>query len=80
MPLLGHLTLPTGYFGGAVSTGGQVGSPGAQSGIGSVAVADWWLANGLGVEEETDAAATPAKTIERAKMRMANLMVGNLFQ
>jgi hypothetical protein len=44
-----------------------------------VAVADWWLANGLGVEEETDAAATPAKAIESAKMRMANFMCGNPF-
>jgi hypothetical protein len=35
---------------------------------------------GLDVEEETDAAATPAKAIESAKMRIANLMVGNLFQ
>jgi hypothetical protein len=78
MPLLGHRTLPTGYLAGGVSTGGQVGSPGAHSGIGSVAVADWWLANGLDVEEETDAAATPAKTTDSAKIRMAILMVGNL--
>ena len=59
--------------------GGQVGSPGAHNGIGSVAVADWWLVNGLAVEEETDAAATPAKAIESAKMRMASLMMSNLF-
>ena len=57
---------------------GQVGKPGAQNGTGSVAVADWWLENGLGVEEETDAAATPANAIEMAKMRMATFMVGNL--
>ena len=79
MPLLGHRTLPMGQCDG-LYCGGQVGSPGAQSGIGSLAVADWWLENGFGVEEETDAAATPAKAIEMAKMRMANFMVGNLFQ
>jgi hypothetical protein len=57
---------------------GQVGSPGAHSGIGSVAVADWWLVNGFAVEEDRDAAATPAKAIESAKIRMASLMIGNL--
>lgn len=63
-----------------MSAGGQVGSPGAHSGTGSVAFADWWLTNGLGVEEETDAAATPAKAIESAKMRMASFMSGNTFR
>jgi hypothetical protein len=63
-----------------VFVSGQVGSPGAHSGIGSVAVADWWLVKGLAVEDDRDAAATPAKTIESAKMRMASLMIGNLCQ
>jgi hypothetical protein len=35
---------------------------------------------GFSVEEETDAAATPAKAIESAKMRMAVLMISNLSQ
>jgi hypothetical protein len=40
-------------------------------------VADWWLGRIFGVEEETDAAAAPAKTMERAKMRMASFMVSS---
>jgi hypothetical protein len=43
-------------------------------------VADWWLTNGLAVDDETDAAATPARAIESAKMRMANLIDSNLNQ
>jgi hypothetical protein len=42
--------------------------------MGSPAVADWWLARPLVVEEETEAAAAPARTRERAKMRMASFM------
>jgi hypothetical protein len=56
---------------------GQVGNPGAQSGTGTLAVADWELTNVCGVDEETEAAATPAKTIDRAAMRMASFMFGN---
>lgn len=61
------------------ASGGQVGRPGAHSGTGLLAVADWWLANGLSVEEVTEAAAAPARTRVKAKMRMASFMIGNLF-
>jgi hypothetical protein len=44
-----------------------------------VAVAAWWLGRNLLEEDETEAAATPTKTIERARMRMASFMAGNLF-
>jgi len=59
--------------------GGQVGTPGPHIGVGRSAVADWRLAITRVVEEETDAAATPAKTIDRAKMRIASFIFGNLF-
>ena len=53
--------------------------PGPQPGTGSSEVADWWLAIKWVVEEEeTEAAATPAKTIESAKMRIASFIFGNL--
>jgi len=57
---------------------GQVGNPGAQSGIGLLAVAAWWLGSAR-LEEETEAAATPTKTTDRAKMRTASFMIGNPF-
>jgi len=41
-------------------------------------VADWWLAIGRAVEEETEAAAAPAKTIDKAMMRIVSFIVGNL--
>jgi hypothetical protein len=41
-------------------------------------VADWWLAIGWAVEEETEAAAAPAKTIDKAMMRIVSFIVGNL--
>ena len=56
---------------------GQVGNPGAHSGTGILAVADCEAAMVCVVVEETDAAATPAKTMERAAMRIASFMVGN---
>jgi hypothetical protein len=49
--------------------------PGPQPGVGSSEVAAWWLAI-TGVEEEdTDAAATPANTIESARMRIASFIL-----
>jgi hypothetical protein len=42
-------------------------------------VADWWLGMGLVVEEETEAAAAPAKTIAKAMMRIVSFIVGNLI-
>jgi len=62
------------------SPGWHPGTPGPQPGVGSSEVADWWLAIMWVVEdeEETEAAATPAKTIESAKMRMASFIFGNL--
>jgi hypothetical protein len=46
-------------------------------GIGKLAVADWWLGMALVVDDETAAAAPPAMTTDRAKMRMASFIVGN---
>jgi hypothetical protein len=43
-----------------------------------LAVADWWLMTGFAVAEETEAAAMPAKTSDRTKMRAASFIVGNL--
>ena len=61
-------------------TPGQVGSPGAHSGIGKWAVADCWLGMALVVDDEMEAAAAPAKTTDKAMMRMASFMVGNLLR
>jgi hypothetical protein len=58
---------------------GQVQMAGSQTGIGLLSVADWWLAMGRAVEEETDAAAAPANTIDKAMMRIVIFIVGNLF-
>ena len=61
------------------SGGGQPGMPGPQPGTGSSEVADWWLAITWVVEEEeTEAAAMPAKTIESATIRIASFIFGNL--
>jgi len=54
---------------------GQPGNPGAQSGTGILAVADWELGMERVVADGTEAAATPAKTTERAKIRMATFML-----
>lgn len=68
------------YFRGPLpSGGGHPGMPGPHPGTGSSEVTDWWLAiTWVDDEEETEAAATPAKTIERTKMRMASFIFGNL--
>jgi len=47
--------------------------------MGRVAVADWWLRTTLIGEEETEAAAAPAITTERAKMRTTSFMMSNPF-
>lgn len=60
------------------ATPGQVGIAGSQTGIGILSVADWWLEMGLVVDEETEAAAAPAKTIDKAMMRIVSFIVGNL--
>jgi hypothetical protein len=59
------------------SLAGHVGSPGAQSGIGILAVADWELGKAGLEEDETEAAAAPAKTTDNAKMRIASFIIGN---
>jgi hypothetical protein len=54
---------------------------GPQVGTGRVSVADWWLRNECveDVEDdETEAAATPAITRDRAKIRTTSFMIGNL--
>jgi hypothetical protein len=57
---------------------GQPGNPGAHNGIGLVAVADWWLGRNRTEECETEAAATPTKTIKSPKRRIASFIVSNL--
>jgi hypothetical protein len=57
---------------------GQVGIAGSQTGTGILSVADWWLETGRAVEEDTEAAAAPAKTIDKAMMRIVSFIVGNL--
>jgi hypothetical protein len=48
-----------------------------QSGFGIVAVADWWLGRAtVEVLDVAAAAATPATTTDRAKIRMASFIVG----
>jgi hypothetical protein len=59
--------------------GGQVGMPGPQPGIGKAEVADWWLARTCVEEECVAAAAAPAKTMERARTRIASFIIGNPF-
>jgi hypothetical protein len=48
---------------------------GPQPGPGKPAVADWWL--GMATVLEVEAAAAPATTTNRAKMRMVSFIVGN---
>jgi hypothetical protein len=47
-------------------------------GVGILAVADWWLAMGGAVLGVVAAAAPPATTMVRAKMRMASFIISNL--
>jgi hypothetical protein len=56
-----------------------LGPPGPHCGIGIVAVADWWLGRTGAFLDVVAAAATPPTTTERAKMRMASFIVGNLW-
>ena len=57
---------------------GHPGSPGAQVGTGISEVTDWCVERVRAEEEETEIAPTPAHTMERAKMRMARFIFGNL--
>lgn len=68
------MSLPSNYL-----VCGHPGTPGPHVGVGNAEVADWWLARTLGALEERAAAAAPANTTDRAKMRMASFMIGNLF-
>jgi hypothetical protein len=52
---------------------------GSHPGTGMLAVADWWLAMGGAVLGVVAAAAKPATTMDKAKMRMTSLMAGNLW-
>jgi hypothetical protein len=65
------------YF--ATTLGGQVQIAGLQTGIGLLTVADWWLAMPWVVEEDTEAAAAPTKTMDKAMTRMASFIFSNLF-
>jgi hypothetical protein len=42
-------------------------------------VADWWLAITGVLEEEREAAAAPAKTMDKAKIRIASFIVSYPF-
>jgi hypothetical protein len=57
----------------------QPGMPGPHVGIGKVAEGDWWLGRIGAFFGVTAAAATPATTTDKAKMRMASFITGNLF-
>jgi hypothetical protein len=48
--------------------------PGPHVGVGSPAVADWWLKNEWFGFEETEAAAAPATTTDRTKTRKASFI------
>ena len=48
-------------------------------GVGILAVTDWWLATSGAVLGVVAAAAAPAATTDRAKIRMASLITGNLW-
>lgn len=50
---------------------------GPQQGIGRAEAADWWLNIVRAGADETEAAATPAKTIESAKTRTVSFIIGN---
>ena len=50
--------------------------PGPQVGTGKPEVADRWLATACVVVEDSEAAAAPATTTERTKMRRASFIVG----
>jgi hypothetical protein len=52
---------------------------GPQVGIGMLPVADRWLERAGALLGENPAAAMPATTTERAKMRMTSFMVSNPF-
>jgi hypothetical protein len=59
--------------------GGHTGAPGRpQPGFGKAAVADWWLTKVL--ELVVVAAAAPATTTNRAKIRMASFIVSDPFR
>jgi hypothetical protein len=50
--------------------------PGPHAGIGMLSVAAWWLRTAWVEEDDTEAAAAPATTTERAKMRTMVFMSG----
>ena len=52
---------------------------GLHAGVGMRAVADWWLRMVGAVLGVVAAAAKPATTMDKAKMRMTSLMAGNLW-
>jgi hypothetical protein len=56
----------------------QVGMPGPHVGIGNVAEGDWWLGKRGAFFGVTAAAATPATTTDKAKMRIASFILGYL--
>jgi hypothetical protein len=80
MALSGHaLKEKNQCFGGTGVAGGQVGKPGAQSGMGLAAVAAWWVEIGARVLGENDAPAKPTQTTEMAKTRIARSIISNLL-
>jgi hypothetical protein len=80
MALLGHYPKQRNQcLGGTGVAGGQVGRPGAQSGMGLAAVAAWWVEIGVRVLGENDAPAKPTQTTEMAKTRIARSIISNLL-
>ena len=55
---------------------GQVGTPGPHAGTGRPAVTAWWLTIAREAEGDMEAAAAPATTRDRAKIRTTSFMIG----
>lgn len=78
MPLpvdLSDVERPLAYRTFGLGCVGQVGIFGPHAGTGSPAVAAWWLTIAFVADGEKDAAAAPATTRERAKIRTASFMI-----
>ena len=54
----------------------QPGIPGPQAGIGRAEAAAWWLGTACVVDDDMEAAAAPARTTDRAKMRTTSFIKG----
>ena len=50
--------------------------PGPQDGTGRAPVADWWLVKVCLGDDETEAAAAPATTTDKARTRTSSFIIG----